>query len=495
MPAAGAGYQVSFNLGCASTNSLVVTPALPASFRIIPATASMTVGSGTVATKPAVTVGANGSIRTASAFSCTGTQPVTVNFQAEPGTVLGTYTAGVTVSNAADSVAVSNTALVQVVKNFIPNDNADPANSASIDNLYLGHIASAGDLDYFSVAPPAAGSTLTITLSNLPADYDLVVYGPAIPLLRAPVGTGSAPGFNSPGYGSPGFGLPGFGLPGFGLPGFGLPGFGLAQSYPATTFDDSGSTTPTSLDPDVPHLNLPLRGFSDHRSTTDESVTVHVTDSDTTPFLIQVSGYNGTSNAKPYVLRVSATPPPGNGTCAARSFAYQGTAGSLPSSPLPAGTQTLILVDQQRLGQIYGNVTLPDGTSGDAGTVIAGELQRLAAQPSVQGVAVPVEGDGAVSSAYGAWDQQPCNVAAANQVVASINAVVDRLRTGLPNLKNVVVVGNDEVVPFGRVEDHATSFNEKAPALGSVPPGGADARLPAGRGGSSGLPPLGRSLW
>jgi hypothetical protein len=90
------------------------------------------------------------------------------------------------------------------------------------------------------------------------------------------------------------------------------------------------------------------------------------------------------------------------------------------------------------------------------------KLNGLAARDDVRGVVIPVDGDPAVTSAYTAWDKAPCSVSAANAVVSNINAFVDRLRVGLDNLRYVVVVGNDEVIPMGRVPDKTGNFNERS---------------------------------
>ena len=450
LPASGAAqYGIDFDLGCGAAASLVVAPALPAEFRVVPSAVTMTVGTGAPAASVPVTVSPDGSIRPSHSFTCAGTQHVSVHLGAEASSVLGATTAGVTVSVSGATLSVSNQAPVQVVDNFEPNGTAATATPAAYDTVYLGHIAHPGDLDYFSLPPPAAGSVLTVTLSHLPAgaDDDLLLYGPATSVLRA------APGFNTPG----------FNTPGFNTPGFNTAGFNTAVGDASTGFASSGGATAPTLSADVPRLNLPLRGFSDQRGTVTETVTTRVVDGDTTPFLIQVSGYNGSSSPQPYVLRISvagaaATPP-----CQTRPYPSRGVAGSLPSTPLPATTQTLILVDQKRLGDIYGSVSVTGvggPVTGDAGQVVVGELNRLAALGSVNGVVVPIEGDPAVASAYSAWDAAPCSVAAANTVVSSINALVDRLRPGLGDLRNIVLVGSDEALPMGRVPDLSALYSE-----------------------------------
>ncbi len=455
MPASGAAYRISVTLTCSQTAGLVIAPALPEGFRIIPATVKATLGTG--ADVP-VNVSDVGTITPKNAVTCSGTQPLAVDLQAEPSTILGPTTAGATVAVTGGSVSVTGTAPVEVTKNFIVGNTANPANPAVINTVYVGHIASPGDIDYFSVPALPAGSKLTVTLSHLANDNDLVVYGPGAPLLRATPGFGT-PGFGTPGFGTPGFGTPGFGTPGFGTPGFGTPGFGTAATDASTSFASDGTQASPSLDPDIPRLKLPVRGFSHQRGLTTETVTTTVLPSDTSPFLLQVSGYLDANNAAPYVLRVSATPPPAAAPCAPRNYPHAGRAGTLPSTPLDPATQTLILVNQQRLGAIYGPIN-DDSQSGDAGELIAARLQGLSGEASVKGVVVPVEGDSTVRDAYAAWDADVCNPAAANSVVAAMNALVDRLRTGLPDLRNVVVVGIDDVVPYARVTDLTAAYNE-----------------------------------
>ena len=84
----------------------------------------------------------------------------------------------------------------------------------------------------------------------------------------------------------------------------------------------------------------------------------------------------------------------------------------------------------------------------------------------VRGAVVPVDGDPTVAADYGAWDASPCSVGAANTIVTDINRVVDRLRPGLNDLRYVVVVGNDEVIPFGRVPDRSAEANEIEAGVG-----------------------------
>ena len=59
---------------------------------------------------------------------------------------------------------------------------AAPLNDVD-DVLFLTHLASATDVDWFRI-PVAQGEQLSVYLANLPADYDVLLYGPAKAPLR-----------------------------------------------------------------------------------------------------------------------------------------------------------------------------------------------------------------------------------------------------------------------------------------------------------------------
>ena len=81
-------------------------------------------------------------------------------------------------------------------------DDSDPPGDASTtvvlepDTLYTGYIPTAGDADAYRIHAPAAGSIVTVSLSNLAADDDLFVQGPrsgiALPPSRQRAQAGAA---------------------------------------------------------------------------------------------------------------------------------------------------------------------------------------------------------------------------------------------------------------------------------------------------------------
>ena len=54
------------------------------------------------------------------------------------------------------------------------------------DTLYLGYTANGDDRDFFRLAVPEPGTLVTVRLSHLAVDDDLVVYGDVPPPLRQP---------------------------------------------------------------------------------------------------------------------------------------------------------------------------------------------------------------------------------------------------------------------------------------------------------------------
>ncbi|MCC6905763.1 MAG: tandem-95 repeat protein [Anaerolineae bacterium] len=124
-------------------------------------------------------------------------------------------------------------------------------------------------------------------------------------------------------------------------------------------------------------------------------------------------------------------------------------------SPIPAGISGL-----QAEANDYHTVILTD-TSRMQGTAeekaaLQARLSELAARPEVAGVIVDVSQDGRVAAANqqaDAGDNYACPYAK-NLVADEIKGIVDRYRALNP-LEYVVIVGNDDVIPFYRYPDNA----------------------------------------
>ena len=343
----------------------------------------------------------------------------------EPGSVLGPIDgAKLTIEGGGFSIE-SNEVVTSVDDSRDPGDEPGGAREIGEEALLTGHLDSAGDSDFFTFTP-GAGRT-TISLSHLPADYDLLVYGPEVgpdptamrrtamrrtAMRRTPVGD--------------------------------------AAEEP---------TDETILAPDqvqdiaMRRTELEVRGSSIQRDTTEESASIVVGPEEAgQTFIAHVAAYNGASSPDPYVIRRTDAPAAEVPDCPSRPLS---SAVQIPfPSSVPASTRALYLVDP-------GRMAARDGAAATQSALA--ELETLADE--TDGVLVPVQNSPSVptSAAFTAWDQDPCSPELANDVVTQINAVVDDLRAdngGLPELRSVVVVGPDDVIPQARVEDRTAIGNE-----------------------------------
>ncbi|RME12589.1 MAG: hypothetical protein D6802_03830, partial [Ardenticatenia bacterium] len=171
-------------------------------------------------------------------------------------------------------------------------------------------------------------------------------------------------------------------------------------------------------------------------------------------YYILILGDNGVYNrTSPYALDIQVTPlslqmcawTAPNPSITAQFPVYTGTQATPP--------ETLIVSNFERLAAVYGYTqTLNLWTN----------LNLLADQPQVKGVVYPVETEPAVVGAYETWNSDYCNPASANLPVEAIwQTIVLPYLEAYPSIKSVVIVGNDEIVPFRRILDETTIANER----------------------------------
>ena len=344
---------------------------------------------------------------------------VTLTFQARPGLKLGPQSSSISLTaNGFGGLNRSNQAPLTITENFEPNDDPSAAPIIQPDTLYISHISSANDRDFYRLAAVGAGARVSVYLSHQAEDNDLALFPPNSTELR----------------------------PSTGLPLSSLP---LEDSPPDIL---SNNPPPVTLQ-DLKLASLPLGDVSDQRGDTNESV-ASLSLGDGGYYTLEVAGYNGASGKDPYVLRVKVTPPPQVPVCAARTFPFagQGTVGTTPGN-VASDVNTLFIVDQKRLGDLYG-ASAADGVMSSLNT-LAGRSDL-----GVIGAVIPVDGDPTVAAKFDAWDANPCSPVAANDVVAAINALVDGYRGSLTDLQNIVLVGSDDVIPLARVPDLTNISNE-----------------------------------
>jgi hypothetical protein len=320
--------------------------------------------------------------------------------------------------------------------------NNFPATSPIIggNTMIASHIGTSDDVDYYRLPVPPKGTRIQIRLGNhsLDADFDVAMIN----------GTSSTPLRSIP------------------LRSIPLRSIPLTDNGVDATAADS-AVSPETLN-DIPGIDTaPLRSIGENRGTQDELIaTVSDADPLTIPppgtefgsqqyYLLQVTAYNsGRSNA-PYVLYVKEYAPPAPPECPSpKAFAHplDTNAGTAPSS-LPTGLNTLFLVDQKRMSQTFGNA---------AAQSVIDKLTTLAGQSTlgVTGVVYPVDGNAAANTALNAWDQDPCNPGKANTAFRAVADIVDSVRADRPTLKNIVVVGGDDIIPMARVADYTQISNE-----------------------------------
>jgi hypothetical protein len=393
---------------------------LPDGFDVVPGSATLSTGefSSSSLTDPVV----DGDTATWDLpFVSTGTA-YTLGFTAFSGTDVGPAQATTTVSSGDASATAS--AAFNVTDSFEPNDDAANPELPTItpdDAVEQSAISTRGDVDFYKVALPPAGTRLLVHLTNLPADYDLALYASQTTAVRTGATAAGAPLTD-----------------------------GTVPDQPINTQGGTNAQlTPTALQ-DVPDPGIPVVQVSPNRGKDDEDVGM-VSPGGSGYALIGVFGYNGASSPEPYSLRVTTQAPTAL-TCPPRSFTNhggEGTSGTLPS--LPSDLNTLVLVNEQRIGDTYGAAAESD---------VVAALTRFAGDRSlgVSGAVIPVEG--LAQAQYDTWDANPCDVSAANAVANAIADEIAQVQATHQTLKYVVIAGGDDEIPFFRVPDLSRIANE-----------------------------------
>jgi cell division septation protein DedD len=431
-----ARYHLTTTVDCAVLSSFRASVTLPAGFFPVAGTSTLSYGGGgpIPASDPAQSPRdvdnptnsfAWGKLTCQEGF--TGSESVQLSFESYAGLKLGRQTASASVAVGRAQIAVSGQAPITVTQNWESNDDPAAAPVVNPDTLLVGHIGGNGDQDFFRLPLSGLprGTRISVYLSHIPqnADFDLTVASDTFePFFSSPIS--STPISSTP-----------------------IEDTGLS-------FDSSGTAIPSETLQDVPISSTPISSTpisstSTNRGSADEAASFLTNGGETGFATIGISGYNGSSSNDSYVLRVQETPPPTvPPNCPAPTFAFGApssfTPGSLPNS-LPASTRTLFLLNRQRLSAMYGPT---------AATQIVNALTTLAGRSEVAGRILPVDGNSAVRDAYAAWDASRCSIAAINNVVSSIQDVIAGYQSdGLPNLRYVVLVGNDNAIPMKRIHD------------------------------------------
>lgn len=370
---------------------------------------------------------------------------VTVDISATVGFRLGATTATATVGpvipGGATSAPIESDTINVVDENEFAGGTGGSYEQARLvlpDRLYPGYLNAPGDTDYFRVEAPGAGTLTTIHLSHLPADADLVVYEESNSQFNLRSNVARLRQQAKP----------------------------LQMVNPQVGV--SGEPLEAQLLNDV--IVLPdktLAATSARSGTANEMVELindgdddTATADDDVSYVIAVTSYDDAASDEPYILRVQQRVPAGATACAATGPGAvqlppvpEGFTPSAPPAPLPAATQTLLLVNRERLAREFGIA---------ATTNLTQRLESFAARPDVRGAIIAVDGDPATATAYDTWDASPCGLGRPNLVVRAINDRVDALLSASPgiDIQNLVVVGSDEQIPMARILDNTKLSNE-----------------------------------
>jgi len=392
-----------------------------------------------------------------------------LTFDARPSLSLGPASLNASL-NIVGQVRSGTSPPVAVVEFFETNDSSDTATRIenfadnANDVLVLSHLRSGDDRDFFTFEAPAAGKRITVFLNNLGSDNDVVMYRPVTDDDPASTPLRSIPLRSIPLQSTP------------------VEDEGLDLS------ESNQSLTPESIQ-DIALEDDPtiaLRSISARRSTDTESIEIVSAIAPIGPagtsdegqqrkYTVQVSGYNGASSDEPYAMRIKIGNEPPAPLCSPPAFAGAlsgipvGTLTHLPSGVAMSEVNTLFLVNLRRTEAAYGDdpsgepwsETLLQALIDPAGGGLASRSDL-----GVTGAVIDVDGNATVRGAYEAWDANPCAPNSANQVVTSIISVVDALRSdpanlGLPELRYIVVVGGDELIPQARIQDLTRLANER----------------------------------
>jgi len=349
-----------------------------------------------------------------------------LTFKAKPGLELGTESASAKIGvTGLGTVPGSQVATTQIMPTF--SGNGTPTNAASIDKdtLYLGYTPNGAAKSYFKIPVPSAGTQVTVHLSHLHVDEDLVVFGPTAAPLRNPAGHVTPLGGQQ------------------------------ASDVPYSLQQKTQVITPEAQT-DVPQgVSGQVLGLSDNRGLADEEVSLGTPEDVSGGYLtIQVTSYDGGYSDQPWQLRVEETPPPPLPTiCTQPASLGTGTTQSTPV--IPATASTLYLINAKRYGNLYGPT---------AEANVLSKLQTLASRSDAAGGAViPVENYSPVAAAYAGWTdpsqpQNYCSPGRANDVVRAIGAKLDTIVPA--SVKYIVLVGDDPVIPYGRIIDNTSFANE-----------------------------------
>ena len=336
----------------------------------------------------------------------------------------------------------TTTATNGIGRSFEPNNT--PAQAAiavggsviNPDTLYVSTIDSPGDVDLWPILVPR-GYELSVALSGMTSDYDVIVYSPPgsseVPLVGLDGGLRQAPDRSLP----------------F-LPDFGL---GLGR--------DDTRVQPERLQ-DIPlQTDRRVYAASLDRGATPERVDTPALGGGI--YLIQVTGFNGDNSTDPYGLRASVRPSLASTFCTT-------TRPPLLNQPLPEFPRRVHRFDHVVRGQQLAVDRHVDADRHRRRKCRVRRVEQHCCGDQCQSRRVrrwhrhhPRPGDHRCGQQrLHPMGRGPMRTGRANGVVKAIGAAIDAaVAANTQPFDNVVLIGADDIIPMARVVDGTTLGNER----------------------------------
>jgi hypothetical protein len=341
----------------------------------------------------------------------------------------------------------------EINSSALPPDQSDrigppPNNSpSSWRQRVTGAITSTRDLDWFRFQLAEPASTVVITLTDLPEDYDLVLVSSEETTNEGDAGLEN---------------ILDIGGRARNTGGRARNTGGRARNTGGRARNTGGALT--VIGGRARNTGGDIAAYSSQAFTETEVIDTILWLPGT--YYLVVAGHNGVFSRQPYTLQVeidgselATAPEPG-------SFALDPRL--VPPDPTK---RTLFVLDTVRMESVYPDA-IEDITS------IYSRTFALAQRPGVNGAVFDLAGISnrtVLDQAYDTWDAEPSNPFYANYIAETIDnlitaATINNTRSTsigqepidppYPNIEYIVLVGGDSVLPFYRVPDFATVANE-----------------------------------
>ncbi|QIG39261.1 hypothetical protein G5T42_06975 [Microbacterium sp. 4R-513] len=287
----------------------------------------------------------------------------------------------------------------------------------------------AQDEDYYLVNPPPAGKRLVVSTNATDGQISLSLYAPK----RNESGLGVADAGPVPGT--------------------------------AVTEQTGATDQPAQAGADA---GVPLSGQTLIDQTVvggDGTAQIEAASTDAAPgdqLLVRVTSGNRLPSASLYSLRVQYLDEPAEAQCTAwtpRQTADPGVEGV--SDPVTPTTNTIYLFDEKRYGDTYGAASARDVR--DALVSLTGDGH--VGDGAVDGAVLAIDSSPAVQAARASVDANPCSMKAREALSSAINAFVGQeLGGNRSQIRSVVIVGGDDIIPLAPVAQHTSQFTEESHA-------------------------------